>query len=208
MNRLSNYLDTSNHHFNILTRVNTDEVISTLKERGDIQYNNFNQLLVDDAREIAQQVSRKRNEKVSYIISANLVNIQAQNALLKFFEEVGDMYTFYLILPDLNNILPTVTSRAEIFEGDYINSILPTYAEVSNMSIVERVKLIDVILNDLKNEEINKQDILDFLNLLIKDMKKDTSKSNVVKRINDLSQYVNLNGSSVKSILEYCVLSI
>jgi hypothetical protein len=50
------------------------------------------------------------NKKI-FIVSANIFSLDAQQALLKMFEEPKENTHFFLIVPDANALLPTLISR-------------------------------------------------------------------------------------------------
>lgn len=84
-------------------------VISPEKEGGIIT--------VGMVREIKKTVFFLPNEadkKVYIIKDGNKMNVQAQNALLKFFEEPPDSAVFFILTDKKESLLPTVVSRGRI----------------------------------------------------------------------------------------------
>lgn len=74
-------------------------------------------LTVDVAREIKKSVYLMPNEgvkKVYIIKDAQKMNVQAQNAMLKFFEEPPESAVFFVLTDKREALLPTVISRGQI----------------------------------------------------------------------------------------------
>ncbi|MBQ3309735.1 hypothetical protein IJG78_03620 [Candidatus Saccharibacteria bacterium] len=87
-----------------------------------IKPDNRDKITVEKVREIiALCGTRQSNDYYIVILSAEKMNEQAQNALLKLLEEPGSNYHFILQTTDASALLPTVLSRGEIFfeKNDY-----------------------------------------------------------------------------------------
>lgn len=85
----------------------------------DIERYAFAQLSVDDARRIQERASRSAaggNGK-AIVVSALRFFHEAQNALLKIFEEPPPGATFVLIVPRAGALLPTLRSRLRPLPG-------------------------------------------------------------------------------------------
>ncbi len=69
---------------------------------------------IDESRHLHSFASRKGfGEKQFFIIRAHTLTHQAQNALLKLFEEPSESVCFFLIVPNGDTLLPTLRSRFE-----------------------------------------------------------------------------------------------
>lgn len=77
-------------------------------------------LSVEDARKIAEAAAGApfSGEHKAVIISASRVYHEAQNALLKLFEEPPPGLYLFVILPSLGGLLPTLRSRVQVLSGD------------------------------------------------------------------------------------------
>lgn len=67
-------------------------------------------------REDAYIISNEGSGKFYVIENADYMTIQAQNALIKILEEPPDGVGFFLVCVSLDNLLPTIRSRAHIFK--------------------------------------------------------------------------------------------
>ena len=95
-----------------------------IKNNPDVVVVRYGLLSVDDARrvyDIAGQAPFVGEHKV-IIISASRAYHEAQNALLKLFEEPPRGTHLFLILPTLGSLLPTLRSRVQILNmKDFVN---------------------------------------------------------------------------------------
>jgi hypothetical protein len=92
---------------NIRTVANPDVYIRAYKQFG-----------IDEARELRQMASMRpvQGERRFFIIASSRMLAEAQNALLKTLEEPPANALFFFILPSPESLLPTVRSRAHIYE--------------------------------------------------------------------------------------------
>lgn len=86
--------------------------ISVLPHPDVMEYT-FALLSVDDARELGRLAANApvAGDKKVFIISAGRIFHEAQNALLKLFEEPPAGTHLYLVLPHAGGLLPTLRSR-------------------------------------------------------------------------------------------------
>src|SRR5688572_29123774 len=70
---------------------------------------------IDEARSLSLNASRKAFiERKIFLILPEKITHEAQNALLKTFEEPNANTHFFLVVPDENIVLPTLRSRMEV----------------------------------------------------------------------------------------------
>ena len=107
-------------------------------------------LSIDEVRELQQyafQSSDVHERKI--VLCASGVSHQAQNALLKVMEEVGDGTYFFLCLPQGTDVLGTLLSRCYVVHRSTIDSELPHQSEhfttFINASAKERLAVLDAI---------------------------------------------------------------
>lgn len=82
----------------------------------DVVVSRYGLLSVEDARKIAEVASGAPfvGEHKAVIIAASRAYHEAQNALLKLFEEPPRGTSLFLILPSLGGLLPTLRSRVQV----------------------------------------------------------------------------------------------
>ena len=169
----------------------------------------FDKFLLEDAENIFSKHIHKvgENQMQCVFISFNSTNFQTQNSILKILEEPPRGVYFFFIVPSKKILLPTILSRAQIFEYTRDIEISKKTKEFINSSYAKRLELAKKITDDLKNEKINKQDIVEFIEEIEKyiHQKKDI---NLLKKIIQIKEYLKDQGASVKQLLEYLALDI
>lgn len=84
-------------------------------------------LSVESVREVSEHATKtpQRGTEKVLIITAQRLYHEAQNALLKLFEEPPQGTTLILILPSVGGLLPTLRSRVEVrsLTGDLQNDV-------------------------------------------------------------------------------------
>ncbi|MDP3734938.1 MAG: hypothetical protein Q8R39_00745 [bacterium] len=79
---------------------------------------------IDEARELAERASRRpvAGGRQVFVIGVSGLTREAQNALLKLFEEPGVGTHFFLVVPTAEVLLPTLRSRAALFDAREIGA--------------------------------------------------------------------------------------
>ena len=79
----------------------------------------------------------------SIVIAARVINREAQHALLKVLEEPPKTTSFYIILPSIASLLPTVLSRVIIVAGDTVGeNQYPLFGAFVESTIAARLEMI------------------------------------------------------------------
>ncbi len=77
------------------------------------------------------------------VIAARVINREAQHALLKVLEEPPKTTSFYIILPSIASVLPTVLSRVIIVAGDTVGETqYPLFGTFVESTIAARLEMI------------------------------------------------------------------
>ncbi|KKU26187.1 MAG: DNA-directed DNA polymerase, partial [Candidatus Magasanikbacteria bacterium GW2011_GWA2_46_17] len=217
----------NNHHAYCLSGDVTDvrtylfETLETkwgirLKGNPDFYYRKFETMTVDDARvlkEFQGQKSFSVGDKKIFVIEASGVTDQAQNSLLKIFEEPAENTHFFLLGHCVGNLIPTLTSRLfAINLGE--KSATPDQTEALDFlkaPLPKRLALIKKLADDIKDERRTKTDALVLLqsieSVLYQKYRRDGK--NPDKLFEDLEMcrdYLSDRSSSVKTLLEYVAL--
>lgn len=175
----------------------------------DFLHRKFENFTIDDARSLTIGESMKdfSGGKKIFVIETDFITEEAQNALLKVFEEPTEGTHFFIISPQ-DVLLPTLKSRMQVFIGEESKS--KKGSGVLEMNLKERLDLVKEITEGIKDEEKTKQDAISFLNeiekvLYLGGVEKNADKLKVCEQTRD-SLYDR--GAPVKIILENLVLSI
>jgi hypothetical protein len=90
----------------------------TLRGNPDYHVTLSEQFLIDDAnRLVASANLRSVGERKIFVHSFGFITHEAQNALLKLFEEPPHGTHFFLIVPTASLLLPTVRSRMQVIKA-------------------------------------------------------------------------------------------
>lgn len=170
---------------------------------------------IDDARSIkAIHEMRPVNSiyKKIFIIYIQNITIEAQNALLKLLEEPADYAHFFIIIPSLHLLLPTVRSRVRIVENDkQIDDSLEKEAKnFSNLSKSKQIEFVKEMIEEIGKGKKEKQYAIDFLNSLQRIIYKEKGVKEgekVLEAIELARKYIHDRAPSVKMLLEYVVLN-
>ena len=187
------------------------------QDNPDYWHEDFNVLKIDDARNINTKHQNKpivHGRKI-FVISANFITKDAQNSLLKIFEEPSAETVFFLVLPSATNLLPTLRSRLIILNLNNPNKNTDgdSFAKKFLKSKVgDRLKITKKIIDDISDEKSNKADVIKFLKSLEKEMhilikgKKLNIKSSRFEDIEKAISYLNDESASIKVILDHLAL--
>jgi|SRR3989339_1079594 len=193
----------------------------------DFWQGEFNVFKVDDSRVLNESHLNKpvKYERKFFVILANFMTKDAQNSLLKIFEEPKADTIFFLIMPSVTDLIPTLKSRLIIgSQGQNTNipehnrPIHPLYLaeEFLSAKIGKRLTMIAKIVKDIKDEKLNKSDAISFIKKMEKIIKNSLKAKNAhnarngsLLAVEDLERaisYANDESPSIKIILEHLAL--
>jgi len=163
------------HHAYVLEGSAIDTVFEYLRDQKvkiegnpDITIIRKEILGVDDARKVSQKATNKpiAGEKQYFVIQTVSITPEAQNALLKVFEEPTGRSVFYVSVAQKGRLLPTFLSRMEAISLEtYVGVSVIDVALFLNSSAGKRIEMLEPLL-DKKGDEKNLDAILIFLRAL------------------------------------------
>ncbi|MCX6787606.1 MAG: hypothetical protein NT108_00355 [Candidatus Kaiserbacteria bacterium] len=200
------------------------------EQNPDIAMLRYGLLSVDDARrvsELAAGASFAGEHKV-LIISASRAYHEAQNALLKIFEEPPPGTYLFFILPTLGGLLPTLRSRVQVLDEyrdvvrpDIISgrttSRIPEEAEAFLKASCEKRILMIKKLTSGKGEEVRREHrdeairIVNGIEAAAYAKLKDSSSTSLGALLSDISvlrSHLYDRSAPVRMILEHLALVI
>jgi hypothetical protein len=237
---ISQFLDKNNlHHAYLIEGARdeiTEEILKFFKDLGiktvgnsDFIQINLDSFKIEDARNLKSYGMQKgfSSSKKIFIISVNNFLLEAQNSLLKMFEEPIENTHFFLIVPDANALLKTFVSRfylikPEVESGDE----LEVAEKFIKMPLKNRIDFIKELLiapeeedEDLPAQAGGKNNIdstrsksLKFLNaletVLHKKMPKTVFDTSFFEHFFKVREFLRMPGSSTKSLMESVALII
>ena len=189
-------------------------------QNSNIFIGEYTSLLIDDARELrARHTERSDNGgKKFFILSADFIQHEAQNALLKTFEEPTPDTHFFLVMPSVHSLAETLRSRVFFLGSVLVDHSLPEAQVFVNLSISERIKHIDAFIKSHEKDENSgaiRMHAIQLLSGVEQELyvvyKNSLSEKNTALLFQDLRSarhYLSIAGASVKMILEHIAMVI
>lgn len=186
------------------------------KSNPDFYLKNFDTFRIEDARElnkIKDEKSFSGDKKILLIITNSILR-EAQNAMLKMFEEPIENTYFFLIIKNKNTLLPTFLSR--FYFVDLNKSNLEFEKEVEKflkMNLKEKIDFIKVFTEKEDEEESDyvapRHKALAFLDTLESKLYENKTKNyEAFEKIFITRSYLRDHSSSAKTLLEALALNL
>lgn len=222
-------LDKNNLHHAYLIEGDREETLSTLLEflegadirtsgNADFMHINVDSFKMDDARNLKTYGKQKSfsAQKRIFVISANSILLEAQNSLLKIFEEPINNTHFFLIVPDANSLLKTLVSRFYRISPKQDPGKDEEIQKFLALPLTRRLDFIKTKLAKFEDEEeatdSARADAQRFLNsleaALHQKMSKGTFDIKSFEQIFKARKYLRMPGSSVKNLMESVALIV
>lgn len=224
------------HHAYLLEGLSTEiipEILKFLKTLGvktignpDFMEMNFDSFKMEDARNLKSFISEKSfsGGKRVFVIVANDFLLEAQNSLLKIFEEPIENTHFFLIVPDVNSLLKTLVSRFYVITDTCVRQDLTQSKEVEkfiSMPLKSRLEFIKELLAEAEEEphpdpllkgeggiESSRSKALKFLNALESRLSKTVFDTHSFEHFFKVREFLRMPGSSAKMLLESVALVV
>jgi hypothetical protein len=167
------HIDTNNLHHAYLIEGDRDivlpEILKFIESLGvdtaansDFTHMHFDSLKIDDARDIKVLAGERgyEDKKKVFLISANSFLHEAQNTLLKIFEEPIENTVFFIVVPDKNALLKTLISRFYVIGRGIESSPLVDAEKFLKMNLPTRLEYIKELLAEEDEEDENGNEIM------------------------------------------------
>ncbi len=178
----------------------------------DVHVREYDSFGIDDGRAIQALESKKAvtgHEKF-FILSLRSITREAQNALLKMFEEPTSGTHFFLLLPSATQLLDTLQSRVEVVKPSRDTHTNLLAKQFLSANPAARLSLITDIV-----ESKDKYQALEFVNglesLLYSSQSlndPDSVPTEAFETLLTTRSYLNDRSSSVKILLEHVAVSL
>ncbi len=178
----------------------------------DFIWRKFENLGVDEARSLKEEAALKGfgTTKKIFIIEADSLTREAQNALLKLFEEPIAHTHFFLVVRETKHLLPTLLSRVIILETEKKKEDFSEAKKFLSMSYKYRLEFIKKRTDKKGKEDImNKSEALTLLNgieVLLYKLPPLNSHLQTLLELAKSRSYITDQGASLKMILEHIAL--
>ena len=155
---------------------------------------------IEEARDLANKSAQKAfTQKKVFFLSPQRVSLEAQNALLKTFEDPHEDTHFFLTVRDENLILPTLRSRVEMLRLENEGGGVGEAKKFLSLSYAERLAFARKFADAEKNLSIFLDELLSFMR-----GKEESVKS--IKEVYEARRYSDDRAVSTRLILEHLSL--
>lgn len=190
---------------------NTVGIVTT--GNPDVQDETYDTFGIDEARMARERQTTRasvRSAEKIFIMAATVVTHEAQNALLKIFEEPTRDTHFFLIVPDTEMLLPTLRSRLIVVQRDNTGADMSLAKAFLQSDIAERFATVKTMIEDKSRlDAIVLLDALEIaLHASLSDTKKIAEYAFVFSEIANCRTYLRGRAPSLKLILEHLALII
>lgn len=174
----------------------------------DMRFLTYETISIDDVRALKRLTTTQRDTPLYIFMSCDGIGWEAQHALLKTLEEPSPYTHIFLIAPHYVEFLPTIHSRVHILEDDrmYTQEVYPIEKFITETP-QQRLEFIKKITGAKASTKLHKRDLYALTASLETYYEKERN-SQALSVIYTAMQYIHMNGSSLKMILEYLALSL
>ncbi len=189
------------------------------KGNPDFFRGRFETLGIDEARnlkELQEKKSFASDGRKIFVIEADAITAQAQNSLLKMFEEPTPNSHFFLIGNCVKNLIPTLASRLSkirVEERPPAAAAGGLAQEFLSFTTAKRLAFVKKLSDDIKDEKKTKAETLALIHQ-IEDILYQKSKKGgglppkILEDIELCREYMSDRSASVKMLLEYIALIV
>lgn len=196
------------HHANLL--IGTKEWAlnqippSERVEGPDVMVQDFDRMSVVHARSLVYETGLRPVARPyrTFILLCDSILHEAQNTLLKLFEEPNNHTVFYLVIPREDMLLPTLRSRLNILGQEEKVTKKNDFAHFLKAGYADRLAMI--------TERLSAEDGV-WVTEIIQGLTEYAHEKKEVSLIRDvlmLESYIYMNGSSKKMLLEHIALTL
>jgi len=187
------------------------------KNNPDFWQGEFDTFGIDDGRRINDLQSKKSfgdNKKI-FLIKIDFITREAQNSLLKMFEEPTQDTHFFIVMKSSEILLPTLKSRLMMVKPygkeDIDLEAQKFVAKFIKSTLAERLEMVKIFFGDTtKKIPADKSGAIKFLNELEKQLRKNIDTRKIKEKdliifgeIMKSRSYLNDRSPSVKMLLEH-----
>src|SRR3989344_1057302 len=190
-----------------------------VKCNPDFLHRKFETLGIDEARNLKELQEKKSfalGGKKVFVIDAASITVEAQNSLLKIFEEPTENTHFFLSGKCVKNLIPTLASRISTMrlEGAPSASVKISAdgaKEFLSLPTSKRLAFVKKLSDDIKDEKKTKSDAIALIRqieeiLYQKSKKEGGLPPKILEDIEMCGEYMSDRSANVKMLSEYVAL--
>jgi DNA polymerase III delta prime subunit len=160
---------------------------------------------VDDSRSLGEEAQVKAfGSKKIFVISASRFTDQAQNALLKTFEEPTAGTHFFVVGRDENMFLPTLLSRMQTVRLDSSEQLESEAEKFLKMPLAKRILFARKFADE--KEERGVGALADFLDSLLAILKKENAPLSALEKVFKIRLFADDPSAMSRLIIEHLSL--
>ncbi len=179
----------------------------------DVHIEQFEKFGIDEARELQSTAALKNvSGKALFVVGASSITSEAQQALLKLFEE-PQAGSFFVLLAPHGSVIPTLRSRLMAFPAEVKGGASVTDAKTFLLSPQKARS--DMITKMLKDDEAVRERVRDFLRGLEEELHKGLKKTKgdkaFLEGLQDIAKvrsYVGDRAPALKMLLEHLAVAL
>lgn len=157
---------------------------------------------IDEARILKQRAEAKAfGNKKFFVIYSPLITGEAQNALLKVFEE-PNRDTHFIIVSSKNLLLPTLLSRLQTIR---LNSAKKTDSLVKEFLHGDVKNRMQIIKDETQSDSFS---LPSFLDQILSELSKNPHNLSETKKVYEVSKFANDPAANSRMILEHLALTL
>jgi DNA polymerase III delta prime subunit len=181
----------------------------------DVQLRSFEKFGIDEARELQAAASLKSSSgRALYIVGVSQITTEAQQALLKLFEEPQGGVVFVVLAPH-GTIIATLRSRMLVYPHTLVQKDSVSGSAVKTFLASSYKARSAEVTKLLKDEDASREQVRDFLQALeqalYQALEKSKNKKELAVALEDIAQvrsYANDRSPSLKMLLEHLALAL
>ena len=176
----------------------------------DVQFLFVETLGIDESRNLEGAAQRKAYAPVGkfFITGCQTLTHEAQNALLKLFEDPPAQTTFFLIVPSHAQLLPTLRSRLYLVSGQRSDTREQTTSAQAFLAAAPGVRmsmLTEIVENKNREEAVR---LINALEVSLCMLPHSNERTEAVKQIYMVRKYILDRASSLKLLLEHLAITL
>lgn len=137
------------------------------KDPNYLRFFEFENALVENAREIINEAYIAESKEKTIIIFAKKFGLEWQNALLKILEEPPRNIVFVIVSPEKNLLIPTIRSRLIMENRTKKPNMKPLNLDLTRLDLKTAYNFIDEQINLEKEDKLNKNELLILLKNIV-----------------------------------------
>ncbi len=170
-----------------------------IQANPDFWHGTFDQFSIDDARALKEAQAQKAlsGDRKVFVIETQGMTIEAQNSLLKIFEEPTQGTHIFILIPSSYSIIPTLKSRLQLIADQSDYQKMASVKAFIGASIGDRLKMVGEMV-----EAKDKAGAIELVEGLLHEFHKKGTPE-ILKNLLKVRSYMNDRSPSLKLLLEH-----